>query len=90
MPRQRVEWYYDTFSGLLPVKVVKITGVSGVASTAQQVTAEVLADLDEYHKGEQIVFSGLRLIPRQAVKRTKLGTYVRPYELTVTAQGRGQ
>lgn len=82
----RAQWYFDSFNGLIPVKVLKITGTSGIASTAQRCTLEVTATRAGYRKGETIETFGLHLVPWQAVKATKFSTYIRPYELTVTVQ----
>ena len=82
----RAQWYFDSFSGLIPVKVIRIAGKSGIASTEQTCTLEVTAKRGPFRKGETIITSGLHLVPWQAVKATKYQTYIRPYELTITAQ----
>jgi len=79
----KAQWYYDSFNGLIPVKVLRITGVSGIASTAQRCTLQVTASRSAYKRGEIIETNGLHLVPWQAVRRTPFGTRIRPYELTV-------
>jgi len=82
----RAQWYFDGMGGLIPVKVLKITGTSGIASTAQRCTLQVTRSTCGYRRGEVIETFGLHLVPWQAIKQTRYQTYIRPYELTVTVQ----
>ena len=82
----RAQWYYDSFSGLIPVKVLAIIGTSGIASTAQRCKLEVTASKGPFHKDEQLECFGLHLVPWQAVRRSRYATHIRPYELMITTQ----
>lgn len=86
----RTQWYYDSFNGLIPVRVLRITGTSGIASTAQRCTLEVTVSRSAYTRGEVIETSGLHLVPWQAVRRTPFGTRIRPYSLEITVDNHGQ
>jgi hypothetical protein len=59
--------YYDSFTGLIPCKVVSITGTPGFASTAQEVKLTVTAPRKGYLKGDTIITTGLNAVPRGAV-----------------------
>jgi hypothetical protein len=74
------QWYYDSFNGLLPCKVLSITGEPGPASTAQRVKLQITS---RKRRGEIIETSGLHLVPWQAIRRSKYGTYIRPYSLEI-------
>ena len=78
--RTGMKAYYDSFAGLLPVKVTRITGTSGIASTAQRVTFQVQQTRNGYKFGEVIEASGLHVIPRKAARSGK----IRPYFVEVT------
>lgn len=67
--------YYDSFAGLLPCVVTRITGTSGLASTAQRVTFKVMQTCNGYKYGEVIESSGLHVVPRKAARSGK----IRPY-----------
>ena len=70
-------WYYDSINGLLPCRVLEITGKSGLASTAQRVRLKISYGS---RRGEIVECFGLHLVPRHAVRRNR----IIPYELTVT------
>jgi hypothetical protein len=73
--------YFDSFSGLIPGKVVAIVGPSGWASTAQSVGVAITARdaRGGYRVGEVISCSGLRAVPRGAVKFRKYGARIVAY-----------
>ena len=59
--------YYDSFSGLLPCKVLKIEGESGTPSTRQECYLRLTKTVGAYKKGEIIASSGLHAVARRAV-----------------------
>lgn len=66
--------YYDSFSGLLPCKVLSITGPSGNPSSSQTVSVKLTASIfgagvgsELYKRGEILESSGLRVVARRAV-----------------------
>lgn len=58
--------YYDSFGGMVPCKVLTITGASGFPSSSQDVTLKVTADYNCYKKNEVIATNGLHAVPRGA------------------------
>ena len=74
--------YFDSFSGLIAGKVVGITGPSGMASTAQSVGVAITArNARGYRVGEIISCSGLRAVPRGAVRFRKYGARIVAYQV---------
>jgi hypothetical protein len=61
--------YFDSAKGLVPCKVLRILGRSGIASTAQTVFVLVTASRRGYTRGETIQTDGLHVVPRRAVDR---------------------
>lgn len=71
---------FDTFGGLVPVRVQSIAGRSGRASsTAQNVTVRVTRTHGAYRAGEIIETSGLHVIPVRALRRRRYQTVIVPY-----------
>lgn len=58
---------WDTFAGLVPVKVTAITGVSGNASTGQKVFFTITDTRGPYAKNEQSWDFGLHVVPKKSV-----------------------
>ena len=67
--------YYDTFAGLIPCRVLAVTGESGAASTSQMVCFRLTANKGVYRRGERLESSGLHVFPRTAVHQ-RAGQYV--------------
>lgn len=65
--------YYDTFSGLIPCRVVSVSGRSGRGGSAQDVTFILTANRGNYRRGERLVSSALHVFPRDAVRRVDHG-----------------
>lgn len=62
--------YFDSFAGLVACRVQRITGISGVASTAQTVRFRITAGRNKaYKRGEIMETSALHVVPRKAVHR---------------------
>jgi len=61
--------YFDSASGLVPCRVLRILGRSGIASTAQIVFVLLTASRKGYSRGETIKTDGLHVVPRKAVDR---------------------
>jgi len=68
--------YFDSASGLVPCKVLRILGRSGIASTAQKVFVLLTASREGYARGGTVKTDGLHVFPRKAVDR-------RSYRLSV-------
>lgn len=72
--------FYDSFGGLIPCRVLSITGKTGLPSTAQQVVLETTTEHKLYKKGERIECSGIRAVPRKSIYTGSCGIYrIRPY-----------
>jgi hypothetical protein len=71
--------YVDTFSGMIPCRVLTISGRSGVASSDQDVEVVLTASRGPYRKGETLKWRGYRVVPRKAVRFHKYGTKIRAY-----------
>ena len=63
--------YYDSFTGLIPCKVLSIHGSSGVASTAQRVEVRLTAKRGGYDIGERVTTAGLHVVPRNSANRSR-------------------
>ena len=60
--------FYDSYyAGLVPCKVVAITGTAGPAGLQQRVTCITTARRGPYKRGEKIETFGLHAVPRRAV-----------------------
>lgn len=86
--------FYDTMSGLVPVKVNSIKPYEGsfhlvhksqqfpnAPSTAQWVNFTVTADHGPWKKGEIIEAFGLNVCPRKAVKHRQYSSTIRAYQV---------
>ncbi len=58
--------YFDSFAGMVPCKVMGISGASGNPSSDQTVTLLVTATLGAYRKGETLETNGLHAVPCKA------------------------
>lgn len=67
--------YFDTFSGCIPCKVVKITGESGSAASSQAVVVVLTAGRGAYKRGERHAAWGLHVAPRKSVKGNRIRFY---------------
>lgn len=75
---------YDTFSGLIPCKVLKIERREGFEKewrpcTAQTVTIKITRTVAAYEKGEIIETTGLNVIPPRAIRRRQYSTVILGY-----------
>lgn len=68
--------YFDCFAGLLPCKVLAITGPSGLASSSQTVQFRLTASRGAYRRGECLDTSGLHVCPRSAIRGNRIRAYV--------------
>lgn len=68
--------YFDTFSGLIPCKVLGITGASGRASSSQTVRFKLTASRGAYRRGEYLESDGLHVIPRKSVHGNRISCYL--------------
>jgi|LakMenE18May11ns_1017448.scaffolds.fasta_scaffold9734746_2 hypothetical protein len=74
--------YFDSFSGLVPCKVISISdelsqcpGLNG-RTTKCLISVRLTATVGAYKKGEIIDSNPLRVIPRSNVRRSKYGTKI--------------
>ena len=67
--------YYDCFAGLIPCKVLSITGTSGMCGSDQQVTFKLTASRGAYKRGEVLNSWGLHVVPRGAVRGNRIRSY---------------
>jgi hypothetical protein len=72
--------YFDSFAGLVPCKIIAMTGRSGIASTAQEIVLRLTARRGAYRRGEVVLTTGLHAVPRGAVR----GNRIRPYQVEVS------
>ena len=78
--RVGVPCFFDSLQGLIAGKVLRISGSSGMCSTAQNVDVQITArDSSIYKLGEVVSCSGLRAVPRGAVRFRKYGTRIVAY-----------
>lgn len=75
--------FWDTFAGLIPVQIEKITGMSGLGSTRQTVSFRVARTMGPYRAGEAFERSGLWVVPRAAVTRRGSHLGILPYFVQV-------
>ena len=72
--------YFDSFSGLIPCKVICINGPSGRASSEQKVMVRLTANRRGYKKGEVLTEWALHVVPRDAVyfrdHSARIGSYL--------------
>lgn len=61
--------YYDSFAGLITVRVVSIAGESGSAGTAQRIKVRFTCKTGLYGFGETLETYGMHVVPRKAVRR---------------------
>jgi len=71
--------YYDGLHGLVPCKVVSITGPSGRPSSAQQVNLVVTRNTRLYAPGYRFSVWALHAIPPKAIRRRKYSTRITVY-----------
>jgi hypothetical protein len=76
--------YFDAFDGLIPCRVTQIAGTSGIASMSQTVTAIITVTKGAWRKGEQIMSSGLRTVPRGAVHQSSGQYRIRAYHVVAS------
>ena len=69
--------YYDSLTaGLVPVKVTCICA----GAYGREATMTVMADRRGYKRGEQFTGSTLFVVPRDAIRRRKYGTYIKAHK----------
>jgi hypothetical protein len=60
--------YFDSFAGLIPCKVVSISGTSGRAGSDQTATVRLTAGRGAFKQGELHTGWALHYVPRKAVR----------------------
>ena len=73
--------YYNSFSGLIPCKVTKITGPFGFAGSEQNVTFTLTANRGPYRRGESLTQWALHVVPRKSVRVTGGQYRIRCYQV---------
>lgn len=75
--------YFDTFAGLVPVRVDRITIREGSTeirpSSETEVYFTVSEDHGPYRKGETLNAWSLHVVPPRALIRRKYSTHIGPY-----------
>jgi len=82
--------YFDSMAGLIPCKVLSITGPSGIASSRQQVQFRITTAKFErygYKRGEVMSEWALHVVPRRNVSFRKYGARIRAYQVIGAAKG---
>jgi hypothetical protein len=79
--------YFESFNGLVPCKVVRITGESGMASVSHRVTIQLTASKSAYNRGETIESNGLHVIPRKAIHYRAGIARIQVYRVEVSKVG---
>lgn len=80
--------YYDTFAGLIPCKVLSITGESGIPSSRQSVRFRITTGKFErygYKRGEVIETWSLHVPPREAIRFKDYSARIGHYDVEVDA-----
>ena len=80
--------YLDTFAGLVPVKVIKVTSTPDRLLARPRVEAEyeITKTVGAYKQGEVGIMPSDRVVPKGAVKTTPMGQFrILPYDTEVTA-----
>lgn len=73
--------YVDSFAGLIPCKVISITGNSGRCGSDQSVTVKLTANRGAYKRGQTLVEWGWHIIPRYAVMKNGYQFRILPYDV---------
>jgi len=68
---------WDTFSGLIPVRVLSVTRLE----LSTRVTFRVTRTRGPYKTGEILESSSLRIAPVKSVRRRRYSTTIRPYHI---------
>lgn len=77
--------YFDSLRGLVPCRVLSVSGFPGRASTAQTVEIKITADCPGWKRGEHWTTNGLHAVPRRAIRRGKIHARILPYSVEVDA-----
>jgi hypothetical protein len=78
--------YYDSFAGLIPCKVIHITGhTSETATSEADVTVRLTATRGAYRKGETLSGWSLHIVPRAAVFTSRGQHRIGPYRVQADA-----
>lgn len=67
--------FFDSLSGLVPCKVISITGKSGPASALQAVRFKLTVSRGRYKRGEVLSSSALHVCPRWSVHHQMIRQY---------------
>lgn len=73
--------YYDSFFGLVPVRIHKVERTGGKWSIYARVTAKKKIGI--YGAGFELVSNELHIVPRDAIRKSKYHTWILPYDPNV-------
>ncbi len=73
--------YFDSMSGLIPARVLSITGRSGRCGSDQTVRLQLTAARPGYKRGEVLETWGLHAVPRKSVRQHGYQWRIRPYDV---------
>lgn len=77
--------YYDSYFGLVPVRITKVERKGAKWDIYATVTARKKIGI--YGTGYKLVAGCTSIVPRTAIKRTKYNTYILPYDPKETYKG---
>lgn len=72
--------YFDSFAGLVPCKVLRVSDDPDIAGTLVQITA----DRGAYKRGTCECSNVLHTIPRECIRRSRYKCSILPYDVEVT------
>jgi hypothetical protein len=87
--------YFDTFAGLVPVKVLTVTAPEkppvfdlghGNARVSIKVTARVTKEHGPYKNGEVVESDSLHIVPRDAIIRHQFSSTIGVYDVVPDTQ----
>ena len=78
--------YLDTFSGLVPCRVTRITSTVDplLARPRLEAHVEITKTVRAYRKGETDVMPTDRVVPKGAVQHRTYSSHILPYNIEVT------
>ena len=80
--------YWDTFAGMIPVKVLSISGESGAAGSKQNVKFKLTGERGPYKRGEIHESWALHVVPRGAYFPRRYGARIGYYTVEVDGNQR--
>lgn len=79
--------YFDTFSGLVPCKVLRVRSTSRMPLhpiPTYEAEIEITKTVGPYKQGETLTWSARDVVPKGAIKHTQFSSRILPYNIEVT------